>query len=868
MKGSRDFSFREQLKRITQNDGLHLTGVLGHRDLCDEDQSRLREEIHWYLRTHAARYRSAWPGTCLVGGLSPVLDGLVDELSANFSTIRQVTVYPSGVTTQGGTVGRKGDPVFTLKEETWKSPTKPPAAGHHPVPSLPSAGQQPTDEERLQQFRWMADTCDVLLVLWDGNHCGEKSSVSDTIAYAMSEACTSARRASGLGALIIHHLVVPRTSNPFPMGEAFTWRRYESPRTRRSEKYRIFQVLGDRVVQAWISFVLGLSAVSLGCWGFMSQQMTKDVPKAGFWEAFFDAIGFLTLNNLNLPACANQGLLFWSRFFAVLFVAFTSLFIVAHLVIDRFIVWRAVRRIPKGRSHAIVCGAGWQGKRVIEELVYKSKTRVVVVEQKHDEVFDVWCRTHGVGLVLGDACDPHLLMKAGIADAASIYVFCNNDDVTIRIVSSASSRCHKECQAIVSLESKRMFGVLQAALERPAMLDAQMLNVDSTTVQMLLERYPFDRISASAARGQGNPRVLIIGESSIAREILRQVIQMAHFEHDANDELVTIEVSIAVPRPMAFAAGFVKHYPAYHLQGSVLEPVDPWAKAEGILPSIRVLELPDSERMLTESGTAVEQFVKGGAGASTVFVAIDEGHKSTSVARALANCRQMNVPDGENDLTLLVYVNEKDNAYRQRVSHNLNADVPRLPIIVFGDFVGEASPTSLAEIPTERLARYINAWHSLGGKMGDETAIKRAWSALREDHKDSSRQAAAHVAVKLRVRSRLVAQGRASEVTAQLAQIEHRRWCAEKLLKGYVPWEPLASVEPRSAEHEKLFDEWYRDRKKLQAAFRHFDLVPFHQLLPKEQQKDIGQIHYVLDDYIQNLVPAWNRRFLPDDPTL
>jgi hypothetical protein len=76
----------------------------------------------------------------------------------------------------------------------------------------------------------------------------------------------------------------------------------------------------------------------------------------------------------------------------------------------------------------------------------------------------------------------------------------------------------------------------------------------------------------------------------------------------------------------------------------------------------------------------------------------------------------------------------------------------------------------------------------------------------------------------------------------ELAEMEHRRWCAERLMAG---WRPLP---------ERLEGEW-AGGKEARAAFKaqklHIDLNPFDQLSPDEQKKDFSQIRGT-PDYMRN----------------
>lgn len=88
-----------------------------------------------------------------------------------------------------------------------------------------------------------------------------------------------------------------------------------------------------------------------------------------------------------------------------------------------------------------------------------------------------------------------------------------------------------------------------------------------------------------------------------------------------------------------------------------------------------------------------------------------------------------------------------------------------------------------------------------------------------------------------------------------LARIEHRRWCAEYLIKGFRPLTRIPSEHPgfsRTEREPRLISEWFetngQKKRAFKRAMRHVDLVPFgdfeklfHQAR-QEEAKDLDQI--------------------------
>jgi len=146
-------------------------------------------------------------------------------------------------------------------------------------------------------------------------------------------------------------------------------------------------------------------------------------------------------------------------------------------------------------------------------------------------------------------------------------------------------------------------------------------------------------------------------------------------------------------------------------------------------------------------------------------------------------------------------------------------------------------PRVLAEIArvTAQVASWGRCHHGKHGARHEECRFYRLWSTQSEDDRDSNRQAADHVPVKLwalGLSRQRVCEPDFRFTSAQvqtLADMEHRRWCAEKYLKGFVPY---GGESP----------EWRTKKALLKARRRHYCLRRFGELDAGEQVKDYGQI--------------------------
>jgi hypothetical protein len=86
-----------------------------------------------------------------------------------------------------------------------------------------------------------------------------------------------------------------------------------------------------------------------------------------------------------------------------------------------------------------------------------------------------------------------------------------------------------------------------------------------------------------------------------------------------------------------------------------------------------------------------------------------------------------------------------------------------------------------------------------------------------------------------------------------LAEMEHRRWCADKLLTG---WRSLAPT-------PENWNRWKENKKPFQKQKLHIDLVTFDQLFNKDEKlKDDSQIRGI-PQFLRNAEKRRQRKSAP-----
>lgn len=223
---------KEQLENLLANDYANyvVVGVTGHRDLLAEDQFRIKDAVRVKL---AQLQKNAGKPIFLISAYAMGADQWVAEC-ANETT---VICVPLTMKTQEyidtsfvereekGAVGKMvkiyNEPAIKNFEDILAKPTTIQVRLYDEYDGTLTTKQRNQQYERLGQF--LAEHCDHLIALWDGIDGGGVGGTSDVVRMMVMGKCLN-------GSIIqhkvlvqhLHHLVVPRSKNRFPIGRRFT----------------------------------------------------------------------------------------------------------------------------------------------------------------------------------------------------------------------------------------------------------------------------------------------------------------------------------------------------------------------------------------------------------------------------------------------------------------------------------------------------------------------------------------------------------------------------------------------------------------------------------------------------------------------
>mgnify|MGYP006280560175 CR=1 FL=1 len=608
--------------------------------------------------------------------------------------------------------------------------------------------------------------------------------------------------------------------------------------------------------------LLVIATLALGTAGFHQHHLPGEpVP---WQEAFLMAAGLPVLETTSalIPGAPVPWTLNAARFLGLLIPPYA--FVLAILFAFRDPVKQAVVAswaLRPWTKHAVVCGLGWKGRELVGDL-REHGFKVAAIDHDPEESLADSAGGPGIVVFTGDATAPQGLRHAGIARADKIYVVCGDDELNCRVVNQLVSvlpatdsppRCY------VHLEDGHLRHYLCNRTAGLGNIEVTCFNTWETTARRLLRDHPIDRFGGLTKERKGVADVTIVGSSEMARAILLQTLRLGHFGPNRNLVVRVMAENVAAYRDQLYRA----------MPCLAPDWVEPESQArrlrDEVFPTIEFEELPDSDSELLED----ESPVFGGMSqcwARSIFVCVDDGYRSEAlISRFLPKLQLLHERHGV-DLQVGCYYNYLEDVQNELARLLDDETPPSLKIFDFGSYAQECSVEAVEGRTVDELARQISAFYEQkhgSGPPQDAPAEERAthfdrlWRESGEWARESNRQAADHIAVKLRSLGMEVRDSPEDAETGsvlatadhrpadeafferdekeQLARMEHRRWCAERLLGG---WRPL----PRTEENLRA---WERDKKAFQNQKMHIDLVPFDELPEEEKGKDYDHIEAI-----------------------
>ncbi len=527
-----------------------------------------------------------------------------------------------------------------------------------------------------------------------------------------------------------------------------------------------------RRLQAGVLGVLYVLVFALGYWGHALQWQADKVSPVAWHDLVYATLQLFIFEG-NAPGVTVPQL--WIAQFLAPGVALLSAAAAAlTLFADS---WHGYR-LGRAQGHVVVCGAGQQGETLARGALAEGR-EVAVIDADGTGAALLALRALGAWIVAGDASDPDVLALARAERAAVLVALCGDDEANVA-VGLAAQRAAGELgregddplRIFVQVSDPGLSDVLarQTALAQVPGAPLQVFDAYTMAARRFLSAHPLER----GLTGPDDPRcvhLVVLGFGHMGQRLALAALRLGHY---ANGRPVRVTI---VDRDAARVwHGLHWRYP------SVEETCD-----------VRVItgDLFDPDvRAQLERGVADEL--------RTYAVCFDADGPAVSAALRLKDLLSR-----QPDARLAVRLSDSD-----RFGGLLLGDMPaETDIVILGT---HAQAADLSELLDDRLNTQARAVHEAYVRHRRETETSPAgpsmqpWRSLDPDLRDANCQQADHIAVKARAIGAEVVDGPGPELSLSddevelLAQMEHRRWVADRLLAGWTagPRDNAARVHP------------------------------------------------------------------------
>lgn len=540
----------------------------------------------------------------------------------------------------------------------------------------------------------------------------------------------------------------------------------------------------------WILGAVWLGVFILGYIG-VGRQFAATGEKRSLLDPFYRVTQLFGLDDsMVVQGAVVAWQLELARFVAPILAAYTAVLALFGLFREQILILR----LAFTRNHVVICGLGKKGLQFARTFQAKG-SRVVVIEIDDDNEHLATCRELGMAVLMGDATDPALLERAHVTRASVVIAVTGDDGEnveiavgTYRLVEKEGRRNRKEvhCFAhVVNRDVSFLFTRHQIFRDVRDRFVLTLFNIYQQSARLALSEHFLDRerITADDPR---DIRLVIVGFGEMGESLALQAARLGHYAN-GRKLLITVidqEAEARLNRLLSRYASFERVCRIEFLTGT--------RDDREILKRIR--EWSGDPKCLT-----------------TVVVALDDDAQAVSCA--------LNIKTRlENETVPILVRMAEESGLAVLLAVDYGARWGQIK--PFGLITQTCTCRALLDEDLDILAKashqyYVEQRRKEGASESDLSLLP--WDQLEETLRDSGRQQADHIEIKLRaigcVATRPVP-GRAAvdaftpAEVEMLAQMEHRRWIAERLLDGWTsgPRDPKKKTSPYLIDWSELSD--------------------------------------------------------------
>lgn len=721
-----------------------------------------------------------------------------------------------------------------------------------------------------------------LLVLWDGVDTAKPGGTSELVRIAMQ---APQKKKNFRGTL--HQLIIPRLANRYPVcGSVFSkqhnlsppgvyeWATTAFPRLAYKDNippWNRYIAYNENFWRFFLPSLLVVLTILLGYIGFSrldagGAQVSGSPPMDSRkrLDAFFNAVNLITFNssalNTDKPVPLTLNI---ARFTGLLFVL--NAFIVAFMLaigsnnknLLRIYLWKLLGF----RNIRLVTGLN-QLSYPLALALKQQGAEVLLIDKDPDPNFRAEAVRRGIRVMRGSAQSASFLARIQAQRAREIYILEESDEENIRSLHELDQLWAKhpgeKKQCHIYLKGARAAEFVSSPGRLASHVNVRRFNFYETISRKLLISYPADRFSPVCSSAE----VFLFGFAEMGRQLLLSLLQTVH-----TDEQHQLRITVFSKDAAGECDRFFREYPClWHdiTNNPLYEKPHAREIRDYVFPggTLDFKELPLSDACYFHDETI--QRALSGNNAVSFYFCLEDAVQGAAYLNSLLG----RIGEHQLDLQLFCHFNLPGESELEHVAYVLNRQLPHTPVILFGQVDEECRALAEADFRIDDLAALINYWYTnrtLPAEwLKDPRRIlqlsRAEWEGLPYAHQESSRQAADHLWVKLRyagisphklleLLSDKAREGSIPVPVAEtlknklplLSRMEQRRWCAEKLLNGFLPLQDMypEAVTAAAAWIRRWNDPAEKEfKRRYQSQKLHIDLLPFEKLFDGEIVQD------------------------------
>lgn len=514
------------------------------------------------------------------------------------------------------------------------------------------------------------------------------------------------------------------------------------------------------MVVAWVLSTLGLGVVGL--------RDSLAEPRFGPSDLLYQAVQLFVLQLQVLPDKTP-----WTLDVARWSAAAVSFYAVLRAGSVLFAGEFERLRLRRLSGHVVVCGLGRKGYQLALDFLSRGE-RVVIIEKDEENDSLLAVREAGALVMLNAAADEAGLRQARVDRAALLFAVTGDDGANIQAALAARQLVRERAperiaplRVLAHVGDHWLCGLIRASkvLTGTEPVEAMPFNIHEAAARVLLRDNPLD----PKRLGPSDPRFVhlcVVGFGQMGESVALQAARQVHLANGSRLRVTIVNLKAEERRQR-----FLGRCPGF--------------------TEVADLDVLEGDVEYAEVLTRLEEWGQEPHRLLDIAVCFDDDHRGLTCALALAErLRGRRVPvrvrmSHEEGMSVLVQ-GSSEGRWNARIS-------------VFGMIDRLCNRESILGEALDLLARtahedYLRRKLTEGEVLGARASL-RAWPELDEFFRESNRQQADHIPVKLRAigcRLEPAPPGRGTggfaftpEEVELLARMEHDRWCARHLLDGW-----------------------------------------------------------------------------------